>query len=104
MKVFDEKTTLTLKDFKECKAILPNCFEKGFVKAVLDTVSMEFFQNNYSKIQLVIHRALICFYFCHMAEEGLCDKNDIITILKEFEQVEKNSNSKDLIDYFLGKL
>ena len=102
--MFDEKTSLILKDVKECKAILPNCFEKGFVKAVLDTVSMIFFKNNYEKIKLVVHRALISFYFCHMADEGLCEKKDIITILKEFKKVEKNPNSKDLIDYFLRKL
>ena len=105
MQVFDKKKTdLIVKDLIECKAILPNCFENGFVKVVLDNVSIAYFKKHYTKIELVIHRALICFYFCHMAEEGLCEKNDIITILKEFKQSEKNRNSKKLIDYFLRKI
>ena len=102
LKVFDKKeSNLVLKDVESCEAILPNCFDNGFVKVVLDSISLVYFKSNYRKVKNSLHRALICFYVAHMAEEKMLPSNDLVVILKEFRELEENEIVKDIINNFL---
>ena len=103
LKVFDKKeSTIVLKDVGSCEAILPNCFDNGFVKVVLDDSSLVYFKSNYMKVKNSLHRALICFYVSHMAEEKMLPSNDVVVILKEFRELEENESVEDVIK-LLGK-
>jgi len=61
-----------------------------------------YFKSNYMKVKNSLHRALICFYVSHMAEEKMLPSNDVVVILKEFRELEENESVEDVIK-LLGK-
>lgn len=86
---------------RQYKAVLLNYGDWGFIKVLLDDISIEFFKNNLHKISDVMTRTLVWRAFFDMARDGKLSSEEYIDI---FINAIPKETSDDIITCQLGFL
>lgn len=102
-----EETTLEV-DNQNYSAVLPNYEDWSFIKVIFDPVSLEFFQNNFSRIENPLTKLLVLRAFYDMVKDAKAKGTELIDTLLRNNAVETSLGDpimiQTVVDYMNGSL
>lgn len=102
-----EETTLEI-DNQHFTAILPNYEDWSFIKVIFDPTSLEFFQNNFSRIENPLTKLLVLRAFYDMVKDAKTRGTDLINTLLNNNAIENSLGNpimiETVVNYVIGSL